>query len=74
MTCCLVKGSDGLTAWDRAAEKGNKGILEKLCVCGRKVRVKIRDELLLPNGRKGVTAWDIAVLNVNKRGLDKLYC
>jgi len=67
--CVLV-----LTAWNKVAEKGNKEILEELCVWGREVRVKTRGDLLLPNGRKGVTAWDIAALNDIKEGLQKLYC
>jgi hypothetical protein len=73
MTCCypnfLVQ-----TAWNTAAEKSNKEILEKLCVWGRKLRVKIRDVMLLPIGKKILTAWEIAHLNGNKEALQRLYC
>jgi len=43
-------------------------------VWGRDVRVKTRDNLLLPNGRKGVSVWDIAALNGNKGVSEQLYC
>ena len=45
-----------------------------MSVWGRDVRVKTRDDLLLPNGRKGVTVWDIAALNGNKDVSEQLYC
>jgi len=41
----LAKGRNGRTAWDIAAETGNKEILEKLWVWGREVQVNLRDDL-----------------------------
>jgi hypothetical protein len=47
----LAKGRIGLTAWDIAAEKGNKEILETLWCWGREVPVNLKDDLLLAKGR-----------------------
>jgi len=41
----LAKGRIGQTAWDIAAEKGNKEILETLWGWGREVQVNLKDDL-----------------------------
>ena len=46
----LAKGTYGQTAWDIAAEKGNKEILKKLRVWGKEVQVNLKDDLLLAIG------------------------
>jgi hypothetical protein len=47
----LAKGSDGLTAWDRAAYNDNKEILETLYGWGRDLQVYFKDNLLLAKGK-----------------------
>jgi len=70
----LSKGFQGCTAWDIAAYKGNKEILEKLWCWGREVKVNLKDDLLLYKGFFGQTAWNIAAEEGNKEILEKLWC
>jgi len=52
----LAKGFDELTAWDRAAENGNKEILEKLWCWGRQLQENLEDDLLLAKSFDELTA------------------
>jgi len=62
-----------LNACNRATEKKQQRYFREILCLGREVRVKTKDDLLLPNGRKRVIASNIAALNGNKEVLDKLY-
>ena len=59
-------------AWDVAAEKGNKEILEKLWCWGREVQVNLKDDLFVAKGYYGLTAWNIAGVKGSKEILEKL--
>jgi hypothetical protein len=56
----LAKGYYGLTAWDTAAEKGNKEILEKLWCWGREVQVNLKNDLLPAKDWNVLSAWHMA--------------
>jgi hypothetical protein len=62
----LAKGSDGQTAWDRSADKGNKEILETLWGWGRELQVNVKDDLLLAKLLDGLIAWERAADRFNK--------
>jgi len=67
----LAKFVDVRTAWDLAAEEGNKEILEKLWVWGRELQANLMDDLFLAKHRNGLTACDIAAEKGNKEILEK---
>jgi hypothetical protein len=69
----LSKGFYEQNAWNKAAEEGNKEILEKLWCWGREVQVNLKDDLLLSKGFDGKTAWTIAAEKGNKEILEKLW-
>jgi len=46
----LAKDFVGETAWDKAADKGKKEILEKLWDWGRELQLNLKDDLLLAKG------------------------
>jgi hypothetical protein len=54
----LAKGWNGLTAWVRAADKGNKEILGTVWGWGRQLQVNVKDNLLLAKDRFVLTAWE----------------
>jgi len=68
----LSKGRSGHTAFNIAAEKCFKEILQKLWGWGTKVQVNLKDDLLLAKGRNGQTAFNIAAEEGNKEILEKL--
>jgi hypothetical protein len=60
----LSKCKYGLTAWNKAAEKGRFEVLEKLWNWAKDVQLKpeeLRNELLFSEGKYGQTAWDEAL-------------
>jgi len=69
----LNKRFEGLKAWNRAADKGNKEILETLWGWGTEVQVNLKDDLLLAKGTIGLTPWDRAAGKGNKEVLKTLW-
>jgi len=67
----LTKVRNGLTAWDIAAEKGNKEIVEKLWGWGTAVQVNVKFDPLIAKDFIGQTAWDIVAATGNKEILGK---
>jgi len=52
----LAKGRNGLTAWDRVAEKDKKEVLEQLWSWSIEVQVNLKDGLLLSKSWKEISA------------------